>query len=80
MSSSLCLSLDAGRRLLRVQFVTSPKSNLCTALTVKKETDNDGIDAYAEDSTALKPSVQGDSKRWTQFLTSVLPELYTVCE
>ena len=26
------------------------------------------------------PSVQGDSKRWTQFRTSIFPELYMVCE
>jgi len=25
-------------------------------------------------------SVQCDSKRWTQFRTSIFPELYTVCE
>jgi len=25
-------------------------------------------------------SVQRDSKRWTQFRTSIFPELYTVCE
>ena len=24
--------------------------------------------------------IQGDSKRWTQFRTSIFPELYTVCE
>jgi len=24
--------------------------------------------------------IQGDSKRWTQFRTSVFPELYMVCE
>jgi hypothetical protein len=24
--------------------------------------------------------VQGDSKRWTQFRTSIFPELYVVCE
>ena len=29
---------------------------------------------------STKISVQRDSKRWTQFRTSVFPELYTVCE
>jgi len=24
--------------------------------------------------------IQGDSKRWTQFRTSIFPELYMVCE
>jgi len=24
--------------------------------------------------------IEGDSKRWTQFRTSISPELYTVCE
>ena len=25
-------------------------------------------------------NIQGDSKRWTQFRTSIFPELYMVCE
>jgi hypothetical protein len=28
----------------------------------------------------LPLKVQRDSKRWTQFRTSIFPELYTVCE
>jgi len=25
-------------------------------------------------------TIQGDSKRWTQFRTSIFPELYMICE
>ena len=34
------------------------------------------------DTNSFTPTtkVQRDSKRWTQFRTSIFPELYTVCE
>jgi len=31
-------------------------------------------------NSSMMENIQGDSKRWTQFRTSIFPELYTVCD
>jgi len=45
--------LSTGRHLLTVSFVTSLKSNLCTALTTRNITGNECINSHAQNTTVL---------------------------
>jgi hypothetical protein len=46
--------LSNGRNLLGVSYTTSPRSNLCTALTTQNTIENT---LHAQNTTALRPSV-----------------------
>jgi hypothetical protein len=56
-SLSLHDLLSTDRLLLGVSFITSFKSNLCTALTTQNTTESNCIISHAHNTTALQPNV-----------------------
>ena len=49
--------LSTGRHLLSVSFITSPKSNLCAALTTQNTTESNCIISHAQNTTALQLNI-----------------------
>jgi hypothetical protein len=56
-SVSLRYILPTGGHLLDVSFITSLKSNLCTALTTRNSTGNNCVTWHAQNTTAFQPNV-----------------------
>jgi len=48
---------STGRHLSGVSFITSLKSDICTALTTQNTTENNCIISHAQTTTALQPNV-----------------------
>ena len=53
-SVSLHYILPTGGHLFNVSFITSLKSNLCTALTTRNSTGNNCVTSHAQNTTAFQ--------------------------